>query len=507
MIDFNTIFSQWKPVELLRQLARDSEPVFLVGGAVRDLLLNKKRPHDLDVVMLSDVRPLARRLAKALNGDFFMLDDERNTARVLLGNQVEGVTVIDFAQARGGSLTDDLWERDFSINAMALPISQNSAMEVIDPTGGLKDLQSKLLRQVRADSFERDPIRVMRGARLAIQFSLRLHAGTWQAMKTAAPQLENTSAERRRDELFRILEGRKVSSALRLLDQAGVLVWVTPELLELKGVEQSHPHHQDVWEHTLSCVDELENVLNALAAPFDENVVSNLRMGLAVPLLGKFRERLIQHIVTEVTPGRTVRGLLFFGALYHDAGKPAVSKWDGDRIRFFNHEEAAQELISARGRGLALSQNEIARISAIVREHMRVHHLVSSGGKPSRRAIHRFFRDAGIAGVDVCLLSLADSLATYRPDIPQDLWLSELEVCQSLMEAWWERQAEVVAPSRLINGGDVMAAGITAGPRVGKALEAVLEAQAEGLLHTREEALDFLASWIAAEGQNEESNH
>jgi len=498
-MDLSQIIDQWKPVELLRQLARDSEPVFLVGGAVRDLILQKNHPHDLDVVMLNDVRPLARRLAKALRGDFYMLDEERNTARVLAYSEADGNMVIDFARARGNNLEEDLWERDFSINALAMPLTGEAPPRVIDPTGGMEDLRMKVLRQCKASSIQDDPIRVMRGVRLALALGFKLDAETWQTMKATAPLLSNISAERRRDELFRILEGRRVSSALRLLDQAGALTWVTPELLALKGVQQTLPHTQDVWEHTLSCVDELESVLKALAAPYDEGSVSNLRMGMAVLRLGKYRQQLREYLEKEITPGRSIRGLLFLSAMYHDAGKPVSAQWDGDRIRFFGHEAESETLIAVRGRALALSQSEINQLSIIAREHMRVHHLAKSSGTPSRRAVHRFFRDTGATGIDICLLSLADSLATHRPEIPQPVWLAELEVCQTLLEAWWDRHQELVSPPRLITGEDVIRAGVAVGPRVGKALETIVEAQAEGKLNTREEALIFLEKWAAEE--------
>lgn len=504
--ELTQIIREWKPVEHLRQLVRESEPVFLVGGAVRDLFLSRGQPHDLDVVMLCDVRPLARRLASALEGDFYMLDDERNTARVLYRNEQQGVGVIDFARARGGSLEEDLLERDFTVNALALGLKDLDAPQIIDPCGGVKDLHAKVLRPCREDAFEADPIRVLRGVRLALNLGFRLAPEAWQAMKDAAPRLAIPSAERRRDEIFRIFDGQHVSSALRLLDQAGALDVVFPELTQLKGVRQTAPHHEDVWNHTLSTLDELEKVLAALAGRYNESLVSNLRMGLAVLHLGAYREELTRHFGEEITQGRRARELLFLSALYHDTGKPAVVQQVGERMRFFEHEIASAELAALRGKELALSQHELARVRSVVRAHMRVHHLAQSGGRPSPRAVYRFFRDTGSAGVDVCLLSLADTLATHRPDVPPAVWKAELEVCQTLLEAWWQKKDEVISPPRLINGQDVLAAGVPAGPVVGSILEAATEAQVEGRLQTREEALQFICDWLGKGSKDEERN-
>ncbi|NMC54780.1 MAG: hypothetical protein GYA48_14205, partial [Chloroflexi bacterium] len=129
-----------------------------------------------------------------------------------------------------------------------------------------------------------------------------------------------------------------------------------------------------------------------------------------------------------------------------------------------------------------------------------------SGGRPSPRAVYRFFRDTGSAGVDVCLLSLADTLATHRPDVPPAVWKAELDVCQALLEAWWQKKDEIISPARLINGQDVLAAGVAAGPVVGRILEAATEAQVEGRLQSREEALQFIRDWLEKGSEDEERN-
>ena len=146
---------------------------------------------------------------------------------------------------------------------------------------------------------------------------------------------------------------------------------------------------------------------------------------------------------------------------------------------------------------LALSQVEAQRLETIISEHMRVHQLTQTRKAPSRRAIYRYFRAAGPAGVDVCLLSLADTLATYGPGLPADTWQAELDVCRSLMEAWWERPSESVAPPRLLTGDDLMRSfGLQPGPQLGELLAAIREAQACGEINDQKEALDFARKYL-----------
>ena len=143
-----------------------------------------------------------------------------------------------------------------------------------------------------------------------------------------------------------------------------------------------------------------------------------------------------------------------------------------------------------RGEALHLSNDEIERLKKIIRHHMRPLLLAQTGQLPTRRAVYRFYHAAGEAGVDVCLLSLADSLATYGPELPQDLWGHQIDVVRTLLEAWWERPAESISPPALIDGYDLMQAlNLEPGPEVGRLLELVREAQASGEVHDRESAL------------------
>jgi hypothetical protein len=153
---------------------------------------------------------------------------------------------------------------------------------------------------------------------------------------------------------------------------------------------------------------------------------------------------------------------------------------------------------------LRLSNGEVNRVRAVIRGHLRPLSLARLAEPPTRRAIFRFFRDSGPAGVDICLLSLADMLGTYGPTLPPELWGKLLDVVALLFEAWWEKPGESVSPPALLNGHELMDAfQLEAGPLIGQLLEAIREAQAAGEVASRQEALD-LAQKVLAEIRNGE---
>jgi putative nucleotidyltransferase with HDIG domain len=401
---------------------------------------------------------------------------------------------LDFASFRGSDLESDLRKRDFTINAVAIDIREPE--KLIDPLGGASDLVARQLRTCSPTSFGDDPLRILRCVRQAVEFELRITPDTRRQLGQALPGLARVSPERVRDELFRILDGRKPVVALRTLDMLGVLAYVLPELDALKGVTQSLPHVDDVWTHTLNTAQKLADLLDGLQPEYSEEGAANWAMGLVSIRIGRYREQLHAHLAEALHPERSLRALLMLAALYHDVGKPATRQVEEDgRVRFLEHEHLGARMAHQRGVWLHLSNAENERLTTIVRQHMRPLLLAQSGEAPTRRAIYRFFRDTGPAGVDICLLSLADSLATYGAGLPQGVWTQQLDVTRTLLEAWWEQAEEKVAPPALLNGRDLMSIfGLSQGPEIGRLLEEIREAQASGDIKERDEALDLARS-------------
>ncbi|MBI4730778.1 MAG: HD domain-containing protein [Chloroflexi bacterium] len=483
------------------------QTVYLVGGAVRDLLLGRAI-HDFDFALARGGIPVARKVANALQADFYPLDPERDTGRVLVAEPDGTRTVLDFAAFRGPdpstgsgpSLDADLQGRDFTLNAIALDLRTR---QVFDPLGGALDLREKRLRACSPSAFHDDPVRILRGVRLAADFGFRILPETRQAMKTAAARLAGVSSERVRDELFRILEGPAPAACVRALDILGALAVVLPELAGLKGISQPAPHVHDVWEHTLATLAALETILVALAPDYNPEKAADLFNGLMVLRIGRYRQQIATHLSTPLTANRTPRGLLFLAALYHDVAKPHTKKEDDEgQLRFWDHDQQGAEMAGKQARLLALSNEETARLETVIRNHMRIlfhgNRLLKDGKPPTRRAVYRFFRDAGPGGVELCLLALADMRATYDQTLSQETWAAALDVVRLLLENWYEKPAESIAPPLLVDGNDLMRElSLKPGPKIGELLEAVREAQAMGEVSTREQALELARKRIS----------
>lgn len=479
-------------IDKVRELLPDQE-VYLVGGAVRDMLLNRLS-HDLDFALPANGISLARRVANALKADFMVLDSERDTGRVIVTEPDGARTFLDFAVYRGKSLEEDLRLRDFTMNAIAFDLRSQT---MIDPLNGGTDLLAKSIRFCSPTSLSDDPVRILRAVRQAAAFQFKIELETRKAMKQAASLLPKVSPERQRDELFKILEGPRPEASLRALEMLGVLPHLLPELPALKGVEQSPPHIYDVWEHTLSVLAHLEGILAMLAPSYSAENTNDLFTGLLTLRIGRFREQFTSHFAQSLNTDRSARAALFFAALYHDVQKPATKSVDETwRIRFFDHEVRGAEVAAARGRAFNLSNDEVERVRAVVQHHMRFHAFVSrlEGEKqePSRKAIYRFFRDVGRAGIDLILLGLADLRGTRGTTLTQETWAAALDVARLLLENYWEKPQESVAPMRLLDGNELMSAlGIEPGRIVGQLLESIREGQATGKIENREQALEL----------------
>jgi tRNA nucleotidyltransferase/poly(A) polymerase len=469
--------------------------VWVVGGVVRDALL--ERPvHDWDFAADRDALGLARAVGDTLGGAYFPLDTERGAGRVILAAE-HGVRLeLDFAVLRGDDLESDLAARDFTINAMAL----DKAGTLVDPVGGEADLKAKRIRATSKHAFQNDPVRVLRATRLEAELGFEIEPQTAAWIRRDAPLLTRPSAERLRDEFARGMALPGASIYVQRLDELGLLSHVIPELESLKGVIQSPPHRFDVWRHTLAIVDTLEMVVAAVTgAPLRPRLHALANVPPAVwgdtaRVLSQFSGDVREHLAVVFCDDRDRALLLKLAALLHDVGKPETwSEGEDGYIHFYGHEPAGARIAAARLRKLRFSRDEVKRVRTIVEGHLRPPHLARAE-KVTRRAVYRYFRATGDAGVEIVLLSLADHLATWGPNLREQRWARRLEVAELLLSHYFERREETIAPPPLVSGHDLMTElGLEAGPEIGRLLEALREAQAAGEVQTREEALALAA--------------
>ncbi|MBA4374554.1 MAG: hypothetical protein C0401_00070 [Anaerolinea sp.] len=439
----------------VQQLIQPGENYYLVGGAVRDALLNKCN-NDLDIICPGGTQKIARRLADQTSGAFYILDKERNTSRVIINESNGDRIVFDFTQLRGGSLEADLRERDFTINAMAVNLTD--PVHVIDPLKGGRDLLEKWLRPCSGSSFRDDPLRVIRAIRYSVALDLKMESSTIQELKETVVNLDQISKERKRDEFFKILGRGKTSVSVQLLHSFGILPFL--------GIE-----NLTNFAKVLQRLRVLDSFMSYLGN--DSSLLKRDYFQLAsfISGLGKQRKNLSNYLAQPNHSYRTRKDLDHLGAFLWDTSHV-------DECEVFKK--------------LALSNDESTHLYILLKNRNWLHEFVENGGVLDNRIIFQYFKRLGDAGLDLALLTLADTASVVTAELNHDLWLLELEVCGRLIETWFEHP-EVVDPKMLLSGTDLLIEfDLTPGPLIGQLLENLREEQAAGEVLTRQEALDWV---------------
>lgn len=469
-------------------LEERSAESYIIGGFVRDAIM--RRPiGDIDIVVAADAMQVAREVAEAIRGTYVPLDQPRGIARVVVTGQ-PGIH-LDFAGMRG-SIEEDLSCRDFTINAIAVNMCDLdlAAGTLIDPLGGRQDLQAGQVRAVSEAALREDPARLIRGVRLAAELGFSIEGRTKAQIECNHRLVEHVAAERVRDEFCRLLAVPGAAVWLRMLDELGLLMAIVPELAATKGAVQPKEHFWDVLEHSIETVAAIEFVLRAHgSAHWGEAVLAE------VP----WSEALAKHFDEEPSKGRSRKTLLKLAGLLHDIAKPQTRSVEKDgRMRFFGHAKEGALVAAGVMRRLRFSARETDMVAKMVEYHLRPGQM--GGETPTRRAIYRYFRDAGDVGIDTIFLNLADHLATRGPNLELEGWREHTRSMAYVLEERFGEEG-VVAPSKLISGHDLIDIyGMTPGPRVGELLEAVREAQAAGEVVTRDDALLFVETQLRAGG-------
>lgn len=483
--------------ELYAAVAWQDKPVYLVGGAVRDILLGLPI-HDFDFAVQDEAISLAFRVADILGKPAYVLDRERDSGRVVLqGNE----TTLDFSRFRGRNLAADLRERDFTINAMALPAGADNTADLIDPCDGQGDLLQGVISQTHRSAISDDPVRALRAVRLGLQLDFKLSPETAKATADAASLLDRVSKERVRDEFLKLLHLDAPDLAIGELGKSGLLGSLVPQISALEDIVQTEPHHEHVLAHTIRVMHWLAALEVIIQG---RGVAGRQSLDLVSEALSPYVQELHKHFSRSIDGGLDGYLLLRLGALFHDVGKARSMTIDpaGGRIRFIGHEKVGAEIANQLLRNLRMSNEAVSHVGKVVLGHMRPL-MLAANPSLSRRAIHRYFKATGRAGLDICLVSLADRLAILDAPgerEPADSALESLTMVVSQLYAhYWEHFDEVIRPTPVVSGRDLMDSfELSAGPEVGRLLRLIEEAQAAGEVTSRQEALSLAGRSLRA---------
>jgi poly(A) polymerase len=456
-------------VALARRALGGGEGAWIAGGAVRDAALGRE-VTELDLAVAGDPAATARAVAREGGGHAFELSAEFATWRAAAA---DGSWQLDATALRGETIEADLAARDFTLGAVAVPLAGGGPL---DPFGGLADLERRLLRAVGERSFATDPLRLLRAARLAAELELEVEPGTLALARAAAPHAAEAAGERQLAELRLLVGGPRPLRGIALLDELGLTPVVLPELEAMRGVEQSANHHLDVHGHSLAVLErtlEVEAELDRFAGERAEEA----------------RRLLAEPLADELSRATALR----FGALLHDAGKPATRSVQDGWVTFFGHDRVGAEIVGGLCSRLRASRTLTRHLQALTLHHLRLGFLVPEAPLPPRR-VHAYLRETGPVAADVTLLSVADRLAARGPGplAGEQAVEAHLRLARELLAAAldWRRDG----PPRPLLRGDELAAelGLAEGPELGALLAELEAAQYAGEVTDRAAAVDHL---------------
>jgi putative nucleotidyltransferase with HDIG domain len=378
---------------------------------------------------------------------------------------------VDVAALRAETIEADLRARDFTVNAIAIPLQGG---EPVDPTGGRADADARLLRVASEAAFDDDPIRLLRACRLAARHGLAMDAGTIELARSRAPRSGEPAGERQFAEVRGIVAGRDPVRGLRLMNELALTPVVLPELEALRGVVQNPNHHLDVLGHTLAVLDEWLGIEADLE-------------GFAGELSAEVEAFLAEPLADELTRA----GALRFGALFHDLGKPETRSEGSGYVTFIGHDEVGAEITAAVCRRLRTSRRLNAHLQGLALHHLRLGFLIHQ--RPlARRTVYDYLVATEPVAADVTLLSVADRLAARGggPLASPEMVEAHLELAREMLRdaLAWHREGPPRPP---LTGDDLSEElGLAPGPKMGRLLEELRAAAFAGEIEGRSQALE-----------------
>lgn len=474
-LDLAGLLERAQPLRPARE-SLASRPAWLVGGSVRNVVMDRSL-EDIDLVVPGDAEAAGRDLAHAVRGHVFPLSERFGAWRVIAPDRSWQA---DLTPVRGDSIEADLALRDFTVNAMAIPLTGPPAL--VDPHRGMADIEARLLRVVSDSSYRDDPLRTLRMARLACELDFAVEGRSRTLAAASASELGSVSAERVFYELRRLVVCDDVMRGISLMDEAGIVATVLPELEALKGVGQNPYHHMDVWGHTLAVLDELVRLERDGWTVFGD-------------LAREVASELAKPLGDDLTSAQALR----FGALLHDIGKPGTRQVVDGRVMFIGHDRLGADISRDALRRMRASGALSDFVADLSRHHLRLGFLVHE--QPlSRRHVYRYLRSCEPVELEVTVLSVADRLATRGERTRDEAIEAHLALARDLTREALAWRAGRAAASP-VDGDELMQAlGIEPGPRVGELLELLREAAFSGEVGSREEAIELARKRLKEEG-------
>lgn len=450
----DTIFDILKKISTERDIK-----IYIVGGYIRNCIMGDKS-SDIDVVVNKDIEDVVNDFANAINGKVVSLNNDYSVYKVI--DKQRGIHV-DFSDMDGADIHEDLSKRDFTINSMAIDVSNDIDIKsIIDPLGGKKDLKNKVIRAVHDKTFTDDPIRMLRAVRFMAQMNFELDCKSKESIRRNKTKITTVSGERIANEFFKILKFNNTHYYFKFMDEElNIFEQIFPEVAGMKEVGRCEYHVVDVFTHSLFTLKIMEDIINDNGY-FEEHL----------------RAAYEQHSSQTISGEHRRLELIKLAAFFHDVGKP-ISKWEDNtgRTRFRGHEVTGAESIRDIARRWSLSIKEREILYRVVHYHMLP--LVSyKANDVGGEFLYDMFTKCGNETLDVLLVALADIVSTRRLLFPEEEMGKFKVHIEYMANNYLTRYKDVEDISHIITGTDIMSEfnideGIKVGELIGEAKKAI----------------------------------
>lgn len=415
---------------------------YLCGGYLRDLILKNEVSNDRDIVLFNaDTERVSRNIADSIGGAFVELDGVNRIYRI-----VKGEDFVDVAEGLNDSLFEDVDRRDFTINSIFYDLSKN---EIYDKNRGLDDLKGGVIRTYHLKNLSDDPLRLLRACRFASVLGFRVDASILEYIKKEGKTLDTVAKERVNQEIVKMFEGKFLPETLEWMHDSGFLEVVFPFVSKIKAIPKNTHHHLDLVHHSIETVRQI----------------------------------------------RSLEPLLRLSAFYHDIGKPLC--WsiepDSGRHRFIGHDEKGALLAKEELSKLKFSHKQVDYVVKMVKNHIYPSSLMATPGGASNKAMARFVRKIHPDVPDLIELARADRLSARGEAVSDDMIQNNLSGLEKLLDYYNEILPALDEMPKLLDGKEIMEIlKIKAGPRLGEIIDELKEAQIEGIVASKDDAIKFV---------------
>ena len=438
---------------------------YLVGGTIRDFLMGKTS-FDRDIA-IKNAEDFAKNLAEKLDATFIVLDEENKIYRLVLKDKIN---YLDISELCGNTIEEDLQRRDFTINAIAYDLAKE---QIIDIVGGQDDLKNKVLRQIKDKNFEDDPLRVLRAFRFLAVTGFDMAEELKVAIEKYKTLLNKPAKERVMYELMKLFGGDFASKTLLEMDKFGVLEEFFPQVKEMKKVPPNTHHHLDLFNHVVESVRNVEE-------------------------LYKNSSKEIQEHLEKVDFGGFARiNHLKLATFLHDIGK--YSTWtieESGRHRFIKHDDIGAKMCKPLLQDLKFSKKQIEYISFMIKNHIYPSNVLAAPDL-NEKVMMRYLRKMENDVIDNILLAKADRLSALGEDITDEIVKENLDGLDKLLNFYLEKRDTMKPLPKLLDGNEIMELkGIQPSPMLGEIVNALNEAQLNGDVVTKDDAVCFVKNYI-----------